>query len=313
MPTRALENTRPTPDGVHLALFGLMAVWGLNLSAVKVLTETLDIVLVGALRMILAAALLAGVAAARGIALPLWSRRDWGLVLLAAFFLVYFNQIAFAEGLARTSATHAALVMALGPTVALLVEMLAFGRAVTPRQLLGIGAAFTGVAIVILARPQAALRTAAAGDFWVGASVLSFAVGGACVQRLTRRASSVSVGAAAHVLGAGMLVADVLVRAPNPLREVAEMGARQWSMALFSGVLATGVGALIWARGIATFGVGRTTSYLSWVPIFGLGFGALLLAERLTVWHGVGLLGVVTGSLLIVREQRAPGALTRRG
>lgn len=36
-----------------------MMVWGVNLSAVKVLTELLDILLVAALRMVMAAAVLA--------------------------------------------------------------------------------------------------------------------------------------------------------------------------------------------------------------------------------------------------------------
>lgn len=306
MHTQAAPQVEQAECGVHLALFSLMAVWGLNLSAVKVLTQTLDVVLVGALRMVLAAAILGVFVVARGFRLPDWRRREWGIALLAAFLLVYLNQIAFAEGLARTSATNAALVMALGPTVALLVETFAFGRAVTPRQFLGIGAAFTGVAAVVLARPGAALKAAAAGDLWILFSVFSFAVGGACVQRLTRRASPLFVGFMAHVLGSCMLAVDVAVRVPEPLLEVAGMGMRQWSLVFFSGVLATGLGALIWARGISALGVGRTTSYLSWVPIFGIGFGALLFAERLTFWHGFGLMAVMVGSVLIAREKRLP-------
>jgi drug/metabolite transporter (DMT)-like permease len=303
---QAANQDEQAECGVHLALFSLMAVWGLNLSAVKALTQTLDVVLVGALRMFLAAAILGAFVIGQGFKLPNWKRSEWGIALLAAFFLVYFNQIAFAEGLSKTSATNAALVMALGPTVALLVETIAFGRAVTPRQFLGIGAAFTGVAAVVLARPGAALKAAAAGDLWILLSVISFAVGGACVQRLTRRASPLFVGFMAHVLGACMLAVDVAMRVPDPLPEVAVMGMRQWSLVFFSGVLATGLGALIWARGISALGVGRTTSYLSWVPIFGVGFGALLFAETLTRWHGFGLMAVMWGSLLIAREKRQP-------
>lgn len=41
---------------VHVTLFCMMMVWGLNLSAVKVLTESLDVMLVASIRMVMATA-----------------------------------------------------------------------------------------------------------------------------------------------------------------------------------------------------------------------------------------------------------------
>jgi drug/metabolite transporter (DMT)-like permease len=281
-----------------------MAVWGLNLSVVKGLTQTLDVVLLNAMRMLLAAVILGAFAIAQGFRLSNWRRHDWGVAVLAAFFLIYVNQMAFAESLSKTSTTNAALVMALGPAVALLVELFTFGRAVTPRQFLGIGIAFTGVAAVVLTRPGAALQAVTAGDLWMLLSITAFALGGACVQKLTQRIPPLFVGFVAHVLGSCMLAADVVIRVHDPVPALLNLGLRQWSLLLYSGVLATGLGALIWARGVLALGVGRATSYLSWIPIFGVGFGALLFAERLTLWHGVGLMCVLLGSVLIARGRR---------
>jgi drug/metabolite transporter (DMT)-like permease len=70
---------------------------------------------------------------------------------------------------------------------------------------------------------------------------------------------------------------------------------------LYSGVMATALGAVAWGRGIAALGVGRTANYLSWVPIFGVGFGAVLLGEPLNWWHALGLAGVLAGSVLAAR------------
>jgi drug/metabolite transporter (DMT)-like permease len=76
----------------------------------------------------------------------------------------------------------------------------------------------------------------------------------------------------------------------------------QWSLAGFSAVFATGIGSVVWSRGISTIGVGRTASFISWVPIFGVLFGTLFFSEPVTVWHGIGLLGVICGSMLVVRR-----------
>ena len=87
-----------------------------------------------------------------------------------------------------------------------------------------------------------------------------------------------------------------------PLLMVWNMSPWQWSLAAFSAIFATGIGSIVWSRGIATIGIGRTSSYISWVPIFGVCFGAVFFAETITVWHVIGLLAVIAGTTLIVRR-----------
>jgi drug/metabolite transporter (DMT)-like permease len=70
---------------------------------------------------------------------------------------------------------------------------------------------------------------------------------------------------------------------------------------LFSGVLSTALGSLVWNQAIARIGVARAAVALYWVPIFGVGFAALWLGERLTAWHAVGFVGVMLGTWLGTR------------
>ncbi len=287
---------------VHQALFVTMMVWGVNLSAVKGLTENLDLMLVASVRMVLAALVLAVIAQFFRSSRQVWRAKKWLLLTAAAFFLVYCQQIAFAEGLYRTSATNAALVMALGPTVSLTLEALFFKRIITHRQVVGIFFALAGVSVVILNRPHAAVTMAAWGDLWIFLSVLAFAFGGLCIQRLTQASSPLVVSLAVHSIGALMLSMHAAVFVENPLHAVWNMTPWQWTLAAFSAIFATGIGSIVWSRGIATVGVGRTSSYISWVPIFGVCFGAIFFAESLTSWHVVGLLAVIAGTTLIVRR-----------
>lgn len=294
---------KPGTARVHLTLFVTMVVWGLNLSAVKVLTQTLDILLVAAVRMAMAAGVLACLVWKWGGPGRRWDARGWGMLALAAFFLVYCQQIVFAAGMARTSATNASLVMALGPAVSLALEAVVFRQVVRAGQVLGIVLALLGVTAVVLHRPGAALTVAALGDMLVFASVLCFAVGGVFLQRLTRDASPLSVSLLVHTGGALMLCLHAAASVQAPVSQLTAMGPWQWSVAAFSAILATGVGSVVWSRGIATIGVGQTATYLSWVPIFGVSFGALFLQEPVTVWHLVGLAAVIAGSFLVVRQR----------
>ena len=296
------KSDAPAETQVHLALFITMMVWGVNLSAVKGLTENLDLMLVASVRMVMAALVLALIAQIAGISKQRWHVKKWLFLVTAAFFLVYCQQIAFAEGLFKTSATNAALVMALGPTVSVSLEAVFFKRTITRRQVAGIVLALTGVSAVILNRPHAAVTTAAWGDLWIFLSVLAFAIGGLCIQRLTQTSSPLVTSFVVHAIGALMLSVHAAVNVEELLPTVWRMTSWQWSLAAFSAIFATGIGSIVWSRGIATIGVGRTSSYISWVPIFGVCFGAMFFAESLTAWHVSGLLAVIGGTTLIVRR-----------
>jgi drug/metabolite transporter (DMT)-like permease len=287
---------------VHLALFMTMMVWGVNLSAVKGLTETLDILLVAAIRMVIAAVVMAVMAWQWGRSLTHWKSREWLLLVVAAFFLVYGQQILFSAGLAKTSATNAALVLALGPMVSLSLEAMVFRRPIFMRQFIGMALALAGIAAVILNRPHAVLTSAAWGDVWIFLSVMGFALGGLCIQRLTLNSSPLSVTFVVHFVGALMLCLHVIASVDAPVDHLQKMNLWQWSLAGFSAVFATGIGSVVWSRGISTIGVGRTASYISLVPIFGVLYGALFFSEPVTEWHAIGLLGVIGGSMLIVRR-----------
>jgi len=176
-------------------------------------------------------------------------------------------------------------------------------------------AAFAAVLVAVLVALELGLETlipdSSIRQLLMLAAVCAFAAGGATVQRLARCASPLSITWFVHVAGAALLMLHTLLVTPDPLRAITALSAWQWSLMLYSGVLATAIGAVAWSRGIATIGVGRTATYLSWVPVFGVGFGALLLDEALNGWHAVGLCAVLCGSLMAARQaERTVATLT---
>ncbi|MFM2068713.1 MAG: hypothetical protein RLZZ584_3622 [Pseudomonadota bacterium] len=298
------------PASVQLALIATMAVWGVNLSIVKALTSTLDVIVVAAARMVVAAVTLSALLWWGREPLAALDRRQLLRLTLCAALMVYANQILFSGGLARSTATNGALIVATNPLLSGLIAAVVFHEALGWRRLLGIALGFAGVAVAVLNRQGAALGGAGLGDLMLLGSVLCFAVGGLAVQRLSRELSAIEIGWAVHLAGAVMLAAHAALDPQVALAPLWQAGARSWALIVFSAVTATALSAVIWNRAIARIGAARTAMAIYWVPIFGLAFAALFLGEPLNAWHGVGLAGVVAGSVLASRRE-APAASAR--
>lgn len=287
-----------SPTAIQSTLIAAMAIWGLNLTAVKVLTGLFDPILLAALRMLVACVTLSVIFVRTRGGRACLSWRQVGAIVVCAVFMVYLNQILFVEGLLRSTATHAALITALSPLVSALLAALVFRERLTGSRLAGVALGFTGVAAVVLSHPGAGLSSAGVGDLMLVASVVSFATGGAIVQRLARHLHTATISWAIYLIGVLMLGLHVVLA--TPVLEVRAFfpGWRPWAFILFSGVFATALSNLAWNHAIARMGVARTAVFLYWVPVFGVLFAALLLGEQLTLWHLFGFLAVMGGTYL---------------
>lgn len=291
-----------TTPGLRWALLGTMALWGANLPVVKLLLERLEPMAVSALRIGLAAlAMLAFVAWQRRPRPPLRARQ-WGGLALCGAVMIYLNQIFFVEGVARTPAANAALIIALNPLVSALAAAALQGERLTPQRLAGVVLGFGGVASVVLNRPGAALGGSGWGDVLMFGAVLTWVSGGLLVQRLARGIDAMRVSALVNLFGGVLLGADLLLRPGSALPAAASFTPLVLVLLLASGLLSTALGGLVWNRALVTLGVARTSLYAYWVPIFGVLFAVTLLGEPLSVWHGLGLAGVLGGTWLGTRR-----------
>jgi drug/metabolite transporter (DMT)-like permease len=288
---------------MRLLLLATMAVWGGNLTAVKLLMERLDPMWVSVLRMTVATVALWVVLGLRRMPLPRASLRQAGLFLACALLMVYLNQLSFMWGVQRTTAANAALIISLNPLVSALTAAALLGDRLTAAKVLGVVLGFGGVAAVVLHRPGAALGSGSLGDLLVFGSVMSWVGGGVLVQRLSRQFDSGVVSAVVFVIGLAMLLLHVALDGSLALPSLAVFTPGTVLLLVVSGLLASALGSLVWNRALTTLGVARTALYAYWVPIFGVGFAVAVLGEPLTVWHGVGLAGVLSGTWLGTRAR----------
>lgn len=297
---------RVGPAGMRWLLLATMALWGANLSIVKVLISAYEPLGVAAARMAVAALALSLVVRLRDRAWPQLTPRQWAALVACAALMIYLNQILFTEGIHRTTATHAALIISLNPLVSALLAAGALGDRMTLRRVAGVALGFGGVAVVILNRPGAALGRGGVGDLLVLASVFTWVSGGVLVHRLAHPdASGIDSGVvswAMHCAGAAMLTLHVLLQPGSVVPGWSAAMPGHLVLLVLSAVLSTAFGALVWNSALVTLGVARTAVYVYWVPIFGVAFAVGLLGEPLRWWHLVGLAAVLGGTWLGTRN-----------
>ncbi|MFZ5482067.1 MAG: DMT family transporter [Myxococcota bacterium] len=113
--------------------------------------------------------------AARALGVPPLPLREQPRVMLLSVLGISANQLLFLHGLARTSATHAALLTTSIPVLTMLAAWALGRERLSPHRIAGIALALAGVAFLVTGRDDAGAATLA-GDLLVVANCSVYAV-----------------------------------------------------------------------------------------------------------------------------------------
>jgi drug/metabolite transporter (DMT)-like permease len=217
-------------------------------------------------------------------------------------------QWAFMAAVQRTSATNAALLVALNPAITVLLAPLV-GEALTSRRLLGIALALAGATIVITHGDLAilaGLASARRGDL--------LALGAACLWAIFNLASRGVVAHLPHSMtnaityGVGSLVSLSLALPMAPFGQLAAASAQAVAGLAFLVVFASVLSGQLFLFGVHTVGVGRTVVFVYLVPVLTALLSAALLGEPLLPSQLLGGALVLLGVAVTTR----PGAPAAR-
>jgi drug/metabolite transporter (DMT)-like permease len=292
-------TTAHSRSGVLLAegAVVLMAlIWGINYSVIKYGTSAIEPLAFNGTRVALAAVALLGIAVVAGGAPP--ARRDV-LALLALGVLgngVY--QIFFAEGIARTRAGEAALVVGGSPALIALLGRMAGIEKVSRRGLVGIALSIFGVALIVLTRASGAGAEGGSlfGDLLVLIGSVCWAVYTVLLVPYTTRLRGLWVVALSMLGGSVVLLA---VGAPAILAmNWSTVPAGAWIAMIYGGLGGLVVAYILWYRGVKILGPTRTALFANLQPFIALMVAWLTLGERPTGWQVFGAATIVGGVLL---------------
>ena len=296
-PGRA-SATRPGVWLTDLSLVGMALIWGVNFSVVKFGTTLIDPLAYNGTRVMLAGLLLSGIVVVRRMPLP---SRATSLALIALGVLgngVY--QVFFIEGVARTRASDAALVVASSPALIAIIGRLRGVERVQRQGAFGIALSIAGIALVVLGSTTGQDGQATVyGDLLVLAGSICWAIYTVLLKPYTERVPGVQLSALTMMGGAiPLFLVAIPAIAHAPWARLPTLG---WLAILYSGVFALVIAYLIWYNGVRVIGPTRTAMYSNLQPLIAVLVAWPMLGETPTVPQCVGA-ACIMGGLVLTRK-----------
>ena len=281
------------------ALLLLMAlIWGVNFSVVKFGAQQMDPLAFTGIRVAISAATL-GIMARFTTRDPV-SRRDlWRLMGLGVIGHGAY-QLLFVEGISRTRAGDAALVIASSPAFIAIISRLRGVDSSSRRAIAGIVLSVSGVGIVVLgSRHAAGGSSSLPGTLLVLGGAVCWSLYSVLLTPLTRRVDGLTLSA--WTLLGGSIPLLVVSSGAMVHTNWAALRTSAWLALAYASFGAMVFGYLLWYRGVRVLGPTRTAMYSNLQPVIALVVAWVTLGEAPTAWQLAGGGSVMAGLFLARR------------
>lgn len=229
-----------------------------------------------------------------------WSaiRRHWGFLALLAFFgMAAFHTVTYLS-VNYTTATNAALLVAICPVLVPLLSWALYREPITLRLVVAIVVSLLGVVVIVTrGAPELLLSIAFnKGDLIMLIAVFTWSVYTVLVKHRPRELHPQSLLAATMVMAVAMLLPlylwESLTLRAMPV--TAESLATVAYVVVFASLLAF----LAFNRGIEVLGPNVGGLFMHVVPVCAAVFAFVFLGERLQPFHGLGIAAIAAGIVL---------------
>lgn len=232
-----------------------------------------------------------------------WQAPGGHLVRVAALGALGMGFCAYAAfaGARTAPATNIALIYGCTSALVATWEIAAGRQRASAALALGIGACLTGVVLIITRGHPETLRNLSfsPGDLWATAGMLAFVF----YTIALRRTPAILTALPQFVVMSGGATLALLPFASAEISAVAP-GLEPWMLPwLATAVLVAGIGAFLgYNIALKRNGPVLTSAALTLTPMYAAGLAMVLIGEKLAWYHGVALVLVVTGLLLVNRS-----------
>ena len=257
----------------------------------KALLSGMAPMLVVGLRVLIATPLLVIIAWRRDRILP--SARDWAWLALLGGLGVTANQIFFIEGLQRTTANNASILMTCLPAFAVAAGALLGIESAGPRRLLGIALAVGGALVMVSPSGFDTSGQKTFGNLLILGNCLSYALFLVLQRPILRRLPWRTVIAGSFLCGGPLVLAASLPTLAST--DLGALPAASWMGVLYIALFAT-----VFAYAANTWAVRRSSpalvaAYGMLQPVVTAGLAAAFLGETLGWVEGAGFALIVAG------------------
>lgn len=278
-----------------LTLLAMAAIWAINFSVVKYGTTLIPPLAFTGIRVGISAVILMAIAIVQNRKWPV--RRDILVLLTLGVIGNGVYQICFVEGVSRTRAGNAALIVAAAPGFIAIASRLRGIERASLRVLSGIALSIVGVGFVVFGSAKTSQGDATLlGSILVFCGVLCWTVYTVGLQPFTKRIDPIQLSAIAMAGGIVPLIFTTSV--PIATTRWSDVPFGGWAAMFYASVISMVIGYLFWYRGLKVLGPTRTAAYSNLQPMIALAVAWIFLQEVPTAWQIVGVVTIMSGVLL---------------
>ena len=275
-------------------VFFITAIWGLNVVFLKVLVENMPAQTMTAFRI-----MIAGVTALIIVLftkeLRRLTKREWTFTILGMIFGVMAHHLFLALGLQSIPASNASLILALVPIATAVLGVIFLGEKLTKARITGFVLALFGVFLIQGATVDAFSLSIGEGMLFI--SMFAQAISFIFIKKATATLDSKAVTTVMYLSGSLGLLILALVMEPSGLEGMAEASVGVYAVLFMSGIVATGIGHMVFNSAIQKIGASKTAIFNNFVPFFGVIFSVIFLKEVININQIIGFVFIVTGVL----------------
>lgn len=282
-------------------LVAMSIVWGLNFTAIKGAVSEFQPLTFNTIRFGISSLFLLGLLWLRERSIGV-HRKDLTRFVLLAIIGNTAYQMFFINGIALTTATNSALILATTPIFIILFGAFLNVEKVTSRIVQGVILSFIGVVMIVLGTGNSLTfsNQSLLGDLLIVANPICWSIYTVLSKPMLKEYSPLKLTAVTMVIGAVPLV---IVGIPSlGTQNWAEISISSWVGLGFSAFLAIGLGYVIWYTGVSRIGSAKTSLYDNLVTVFAVASAWIILSESMT-WIQILGATLVFGSLYLVRRK----------
>jgi drug/metabolite transporter (DMT)-like permease len=231
-------------------------------------------------------------------------RRDIPLFVAAAVVGVPIQFVVQFAGLARTTVTHASLMVGNMPVLLAAGSAIFAHEHVSGRRWATLVVSTIGAVLIAFGASsgEAGSQASVAGDLLVGASLIA-AVGWVLMcQRLMRSGRYSSVNTSAYVMTLGTVFLAIWILATEGLPPI-HLSARTWLSVAASGLFATTITTYLWNWGLGRVPASQAGVFINLEPVVGAILGVAILHDVLGAYGLIGGILVIGAAVFIAIDR----------
>lgn len=280
---------------IYMLLVFVMAAWGLNVIATKIVVTHFMPITITALRVFTAGICVFIILGfLKKVRLP--TKNEFRYIFFACLFNVVGHHFFLSLGLLKTSASNGGLILGLGPLLTTIVAFILIGTRVTFIRLLGIIMGLTGVTFIVVIG-NGGVHAISIGDLYVFLAIFAQAFSFILIKKISHTLDPRLMTGYMLVIGSIILLIISLFKEPSGLKGITQGSVGVWVIFLASAIIATALGHMIYNSSIGKIGVAESAIFINLNPLFSLIGAVVFLDERITASQIIGFIFILFGVL----------------